>query len=245
LNRGLSLNKEQRGLICAALKRRMEGEPLAYILGKSEFMGLEFKVNQDVLIPRPETEVLVEKVMSLVISHKSQVTSLRILDIGTGSGCIAVSLAKMLPGVEVTATDISQRALAVAFENSRLNGVSENIRFIKSDLFANDGLRTTKYDIIVSNPAYVRAAEIDELQPEVRREPRLALDGGEDGLDFYRKIIQEAGGYLEKGGLLIMEIGFNQAREIKKIFQKYGNFTVLEAVKDYNNIERVIVAKNG
>jgi release factor glutamine methyltransferase len=154
-----------------------------------------------------------------------------------------VSLAKFLPNARITATDISESALSIARQNAILNNVSDKINFFASDLFTEYGIRTTEYDLIVSNPPYICSRDIDALEPEVRREPRIALDGGRDGLDFYRRIINSAPRYLSKGGLLIMEMGFGQCKEIKNIFQKSGQFNIIEVIRDYNNIDRVIVAR--
>jgi release factor glutamine methyltransferase len=235
LNQDVALDKEQSLFISATLERRFSGEPLQYILGKTEFMGLEFKVTPDVFIPRPETEILVETALKLVSSVKCQVSN--ILDLGTGSGCIAVSLARFLPRAKVDAIDISEKALAMAKYNAWLNNAE--INFIQGDLF-----NPTDYDLIITNPPYIPSAEIDNLQPEIQYEPRIALDGGRDGLDFYRRITACAPGYLKEDGFLIMEMGFGQRPQIENIFQKSGNFEIIEVVNDYNNIERVIVAKN-
>lgn len=239
LNRGRRLRKEEASFIASALRRRIAGEPLQYILGKSEFMGLKFKVDPRALIPRPETELLVEKTIELVASCKAQVASLNILDLGTGSGCIAVSLAKLLPGAKISATDISADALEVAEENARLNNVS--IKFLQSDLFTNYQLGITNYDIIISNPPYIAEDEIDTLQPEIQYEPGIALNGGEDGLDFYRRLAAESSGYLNEKGLLILEMGFGQADRIRALFRQSGKFIEKETVRDYNNIERILV----
>ena len=166
---------------------------------------------------------------------------LRILDIGTGSGCIAISLAKFIKNVKVYATDISEKALQIAKQNALLNNVK--VDFLQSNLFQNYRLSAIGYGLIVSNPPYVPACEINTLQPEVRCEPRLALDGGVTGLKFYSRIIPQAGHYLKAGGFLIMEIGFGQKEKIENIFQKYKNFEIIEIVKDYNRIDRVIAAK--
>ncbi|MDD4980354.1 MAG: peptide chain release factor N(5)-glutamine methyltransferase [Candidatus Omnitrophica bacterium] len=243
VNKDLSLDKISSSLVSAALKRRIKSEPIQYILGKAEFMGLQFKVTPDVLIPRPETEILVETAIKLVSGVRCQVSGVNILDLGTGSGCIAVSLAKFLPEAEIHATDISESALEIARANARLNRVDNSISFFQSDLLTAYSLELTAYDIIVSNPPYVPTQEIDTLQPEIQYEPRIALDGGEEGLDFYRRIIQDAPGYLKEGGFLIMEAGFGQKDAIKNVFQKSGFFKVIEWIKDYNNIDRVVVAK--
>jgi len=239
LDRSIILGKDKSGFIAQALKRRINHEPIQYILGKTEFMGLEFKVNPDVFIPRPETEILVETLINIVHSSKLEVHSL--LDIGTGSGCIAISLAKFLKDVKITATDIANEALEVAKQNALLNKVE--INFLQSNLFSNYGLRTMNYELIVSNPPYVSTLELNELQPEIQYEPRIALDGGADGLDFYRRLITESPRYLKRSGFLIMEMGYNQENAIKKIFQNSEVFKIIEVIKDYNNIDRVIVAQ--
>lgn len=243
LNRNLKLNKEKSYLISRVLKKRILGEPIHYILGKVEFMGLEFKITKDVFIPRPETEVLVETVIKYVHGTRYPLAGTNILDIGTGSGCIAVSLAKLLPDAQLTATDISQKAIEVARYNAVLNKVAEKIRFIESNLFARYTVHRTRYDIIVSNPPYIPTEEIKNLQPEIQYEPRIALDAGADGLVFYRRIVGDSHHYLKDGGYLIMEIGYNQRAAIEEILQKEKKIRVIEAVKDYNNIDRVIVAQ--
>jgi len=240
-------------LVSSVLKRRIKAEPIQYILGKTEFMGLEFKVTADVFIPRPETEILVETTIAIVQSSEFRVQ--RILDIGTGSGCIAISLAKFIKNAEVTAIDISNEALKIAKQNAFLNNVKVN--FLTSNLFSNYELPTTpaikiggsaknfggNYELIISNPPYIPTHEIKTLQPEVKHEPHIALDGGRDGLDFYRRIIDIAVRYLKKGGFVIMEIGFNQKDAIKNIFQNSAYFEIIEFVKDYNNMDRVVIAK--
>jgi release factor glutamine methyltransferase len=236
-----AITKDRLTLISSVLKRRIRSEPIQYILGKTEFMGLKFKVAPCVFIPRPETEVLVETTIDLV--HSSEFIVQSILDLGTGSGCIAVSLANFLDDVNITATDISQDVLDIANENARINSVTDKIRFIKSNLFESLAICDMRYAICVCNPPYIPTAEIDNLQPEVQYEPRLALDGGKDGLEFYRKIISLSPCYLKKDGLLIMEMGFNQAGAIRNIFKISGKFKILEVVKDYNNIDRVVVAR--
>jgi len=251
LNKEYILDKDKSVLISAALKRRISGEPIQYILGKAEFMGLEFRVNPDVLIPRPETEILVETAIGQVTpslslgtpfgrtSQSHNVTCINMLDLGTGSGCIAISLAKLLPNSHITATDISDKALLAARENAELNCVRVN--FVQSDLFG--GLHPTSYDLIVSNPPYIPSLEIQDLQPEIGYEPISALDGGSDGLDFYHRIIKDAPQYLKGNGYLIMEMGFRQRDDIKDIFQENKNFKVIDIVSDYNKIDRVIIAQ--
>jgi release factor glutamine methyltransferase len=241
LDRDKLLDKKNSELISGVLKKRAVGQPLQYILGKTEFMSLEFKVSPDVFIPRPETEILVETAIKVTKSPGQPVTKLNILDMGTGSGCIAISLAKLLPHIAVTATDISCAALEVARENAKLNDVS--INFIQSNLFCAYDLRPTTYDLIISNPPYIPTSEIQKLQREVRFEPRIALDGGSDGLNFYRRIIKNSPAYLEDNGYLILEMGFTQRKAIEKIADTSRRFSIVRIVRDYNNIDRVIVLK--
>lgn len=233
------LNHFESSSIASVLKRRLKGEPLQYILGDAEFMGLRFKVDSRVLIPRPETEILVEKAIELVASRKLQVASVNILEIGTGSGCIAVSLAKFLPGAKITATDISEEALELARNNAVINGVK--IDFFRADLFSVDDQRPVAYDLIISNPPYIAQAQIAKLQPEIQYEPRVALNGGRDGLDFYRRLSMESPRYLKPKGLLVIEIGFGQADEVREIFRESAKLVEKEAARDYNNIERILV----
>jgi release factor glutamine methyltransferase len=221
--------------------------PLQYIMGKTKFFGLDFEVNDDVLIPRPETEVLVQTVLDIV-NHESCIVGRnpfvvdrkRILDLGTGAGNIAISLTKHAPLCKIFASELSDGALRVARRNAELNGVADKIVFIKSDLFKSiDG----KFDIIASNPPYIARHEFPGLQKEVLMEPRIALDGGEDGLDFYRRIIDTAPGYLNDGGYIVMELGYGQAPLIKKIIESRQGFKFLEVKEDQYVIERIVVAK--
>ena len=246
LNKDLRLDRSKSSVIAGALKRRINGEPIQYIIGKTEFMGLEFIVTPDVLIPRPETEILVETVLNQLSAFSCQHSALNILDLGTGSGCIAVSLAKFLANAHVDAIDISEEALSVAKQNAALNSVEINL--FLGDLFipAYCLLPTAYYDLIIANPPYISTVEIETLQAEIQYEPRVALDGGKDGLDFYRRIIGVSCAYIKGNGLLIMEIGFDQAEPIKNIFKNSNKFEIIEIVKDYNGIDRVIVGrKNG
>lgn len=237
-------DKKLYQLFSTIYQRRALSRPLQYILGYTEFMGLNFKIKEGVFIPRPETEILVETAIKYVTKLQNhKVTKLNILDIGTGSGCIAVSLAKFIPLAKIIATDYSVKALEIAKDNAKLNKVSDKITFIRSDLFTSYKVRVTSYDIIVSNPPYIPAREIGLLQPEIRYEPRIALDGGEDGLEFYKRIFKESHSYLKENGYLIMEVGFGQAKTIKDIASSSVRFKVLETIKDYSDIERVIVFK--
>ncbi|MEK6728245.1 MAG: peptide chain release factor N(5)-glutamine methyltransferase [Candidatus Omnitrophota bacterium] len=248
LNKGLVLDKDKLHLVSSALKKRVKGEPIQYILGKTEFMGLEFKVTPDVLIPRPETEILVETVIKY--ANRLPAIACPILELGTGSGCIAVSLAKYLPESQITATDVSKKALLVARYNAKLNKVAKKIKFLKSDLFKDFPICDTclpagkvRYAICVSNPPYIASSEIKRLQPEVQFEPEVALNGGSDGLYFYENIIKSSPKYLRGRGFLIFEIGFNQKDAVKKYIQNSGYFEIIEIIKDYNNLDRVVVAR--
>ena len=239
LNQDRPLSKEEQQSVSQALKRRISGEPIQYILGKTEFMGLEFKVTPQVLIPRDDTEILVEQTINLVKQNKF-LSNPRILDLCTGSGCIAISLAKYIKGSQVIASDISWEALNIAKENALLNNVE--VEFIRSDLFSAISFQPSAVDIIVSNPPYVKTLDIESLEPEVRHEPLIALNGGVDGLSFYYKIISQAHKYLKNKGFLVLEIGFGQSQDIQNLFKNSKNFEVIEIVKDYNNIDRVVIA---
>ena len=213
--------------------------PVQYIMGSTEFCGLDIKVNEDVLIPRPETEILVSVVTDLVNNSQPTVRSKRILDLCAGSGNIAIALTKKLSDCKIVASDISEKALAIARENAESHQAG-SIEFIKSNLFYDlNGL----FDIIVSNPPYISGPEFAELQEEVLKEPRIALYGGEDGLDFYRRIFGAAGKFLNDGGYVAVEIGYGQAGAIKDICENVEGFKVAEIKKDLSCINRVIVAK--
>lgn len=209
---------------------RLTGRPLWYILGDTEFYGYKIKVDERVLIPRPETELMTEQVLRTAEQGD------KVLDLCTGSGCIAIALAKKGAEKEltVTASDISADALALAQENAKRNGV--DIKFIESDLL--EGVRG-KFNIIVCNPPYIKSGDIAGLQKEVQFEPKGALDGGEDGLDFYRRLAKEAPRHLVKGGTLFMECGIGQAQEIVKLFKKF-DYTMVS--RDYNDVERFVRA---
>ena len=218
-----------------AVKQRAARLPVAYITGSKEFMGLEFQVTPAVLIPRPDTEVLVETALGLL----KEVESPEILDIGTGSGAICVSMLVNLPSAKGTTVDISPDAIAVARGNANKHQVSERLTFCLGDLFSPVAGR--KFHGILSNPPYIPEADIAQLTPEVRQEPNLALDGGVDGLDFYRRIIEEGRLYLASGGFIAMEVGIGQASLVAGLAEKTGFFKVSNIVKDYGGIERVVV----
>lgn len=237
------LDTESRRVFEAAIQRRAQREPLQYIIGKQEFWGLDLAVTPDVLIPRPETELVVESALKIITRRDQQVT---IVDLCTGSGCISVSLAKELPSARIFAADLSDKALAIARENALRHGVSERIRFLEGNLF--QPLKELDIrgavDIIVSNPPYVQSGDHASLQPEVRDfEPELALIAGPRGTEIHQKIINEAPEYLKQHGALIMELGLGQAELLARMAQKTGAYGVPEVLKDLAGIERVIVAK--
>lgn len=213
-------------------QRRLKREPVHRITGEREFYGRAFKLSDETLIPRPDTEILVEAVISE--------TPLSILEIGTGSGAIAVSLAAELENVSILATDVSQDALSTANQNAKAHGVNEKIQFVKADLF--EGLKGT-FDAIISNPPYIPSAELVDLQDEVRFfDPSRALDGGIDGLDFYRSILAKAPKYLRDGGQIFLELGIDQGEDVRQIAEGVG-FKNIKLINDLNNIERVFSAQ--
>ena len=214
------------------IERRSKRIPLSYVIGTRDFFGLTFKVDENVLIPEQETELLVEE----VIKHSEGKS---VLDMCTGSGCIAISIALFGKPSKVAASDISEKALKVARENAKSLKAGE-ISFIQGDMFENV---TDKFDIIVSNPPYIETGEIDELMPEVRDYiPRLALDGDIDGLKFYRIISKEAVKKLNKNGRIFYEIGYNQSRAVASILLENG-FTDVNIMKDYSGLDRIVMAK--
>ena len=239
-----SLSTQERARYLSILEKRKEGLPLHYILGRCEFFGLEFKIRAGVFIPRPETEILVEKAIEKMKDEGRRTKDVRIFDIGTGSGNIAISLAKHLPNAKITAVDISPEAICLASENAQLHGVTDRIEFVNADIAAiSYQLSAISYDIIVSNPPYIKSEDISGLQIEVQHEPIIALDGGKDGLDFYPKIMSIAAALLKPNGLLIFEIGLGQAEDIVAIIADYSQFSVEEIIKDHSAIERVMVLK--
>ena len=220
-----------------AIKRLINGEPIQHITHQQEFMKLSFFVNEDVLIPRPDTEILVEEVIKIAKKIKAK----NILDMCTGSGAIAVSLAKYLDNVEITAVDISTKTLNVAKTNAKNNEVENKITFIESNLFEN--IVNEKYDIIVSNPPYIKKDVIKTLNKEVQKEPKIALNGGYDGLDFYRKITHQSEEYLKFNGYLCFEIGYDQKKDVIKIINDERKFTGTYSKKDLCDNDRIVVTR--
>ena len=224
-------------LLCALIVRRRTGEPIQHIIGEAEFYGLSFRVNRDVLIPRPETEHMVEKTIALATDFKHP----RIVDVGTGSGAIAMTLALKLPAAEIYATENSAPALAVARQNAERNGVVDRVRFLEGDLL--NPVAGQHFEIVVSNPPYVPEGDRDALSVEVRDyEPAQALFAGPDGLDVYRRLIPAAFDALVPGGFLVLEIGYGQQAAIHALLKKEG-FTAIEFTADLQGIPRVALAR--
>lgn len=220
----------------AALDKRLTHMPVQYITGYQNFMGLEFMVSKDVLIPRMDTEILVEEVLRLGLSN------VRVLDICTGSGCILLSILKYVYGSSGVGVDISDGALGVAEANSEALGIDAT--FIKSDMFENIP-KDERFDIVVSNPPYIRSDVIGTLMSEVKDyEPLLALDGSEDGLKFYRIIADRAPEYLNNGGMLFLEIGYDQGAEVSALLSAAG-FMDVEVIKDLSGLDRVVSGRIG
>jgi release factor glutamine methyltransferase len=230
------LTEEEIKAIRGFLKRRAAHEPVQYILGHTEFYGMKFIIDQSVLIPRSDTEILVEKAIGLIGNR-----DLTVYEIGTGSGCIAVSLAKHCPNIRIKACDISIQALDIAEKNADLNGYAKRITFEKLNILEN--VPEGKYDILISNPPYISKPVFENLDRQVRDyEPAGALTDGMDGLTFYRRINELAPVMLNDGGSIIIEIGYDQAEKVREIYKK--SFRNVEVLKDYSKNDRVVTAYN-
>lgn len=233
------LTRQQEDKFFDGISKLSKDIPIEHITHKKEFMKLDFFVDENVLIPRQDTEILVEEVIEIA----KKINAKKILDLCTGSGAIAISLAKYLPSTQVTALDISSKALEVAKLNAKTNNVESQITFVESNLLEN--LPKEKYDMIVSNPPYIKQDIIKELDREVQKEPHIALDGGKDGLDFYRKIIDSGYEYLKYGGYLCLEIGYDQKEEVMNLLDNNGQYINKICIKDLYDNDRVIIAKVG
>lgn len=229
------IDKQQQWQYFVNIEKLTKGIPLQHITHRQEFMKMDFFVDENVLIPRPDTEILVEEVIKIAQKYNSP----GILDLCTGSGAIAISLKKFVPNADITAVDISEKALEIAQKNAKK--LETKINFLKSDLF--DKLDNKKFDIIVSNPPYIRKDEIKKLSEEVQKEPKIALDGGEDGLDFYRIITEQAINYLKTGSFLCFEIGYNQKNDVIKIIEDEQNYKNTYCKKDLYGNDRIIITQ--
>jgi release factor glutamine methyltransferase len=228
----------ERSRFKSLIQKRAEGCPTAYLTGQRDFYLLSFEVSPAVLIPRPDTEMLILAAADAL----KPLNQPRILDLGTGSGCIAVSLAHQWKTAHITAVDVSPEALAIARRNATTHGVAERVTFLQGDLFA-PLVAEAKYEMIISNPPYIAPTEIETLAPEVRdHEPRLALDGGPDGLDFYRRIAHNSEQHLAPDGTVLVEIGYNQGNTVPELFRAAG-FTQVKLQKDLSQRPRVVLAR--
>ena len=248
INDNKEIKKEEYELFMNYIEQIKKGMPLQYITNKQEFMRINFYVDKNVLIPQPDTEILVENVLKICENIKKQKEEnkeeVRVLDLCTGSGAIAISLDSILKekniNASVYASDISNEALEVAKKNNNLNNT--NVKFINSNLFEN--IIEKEFDIIVSNPPYIRTDVIEnELSKQVKEEPILALDGGIDGLDFYRKIISKANNFFNNSGYLCLEIGYDQKKEVINLLKENKEYIEIKAIKDLSNNDRCIIAK--
>lgn len=237
INEEKEIEEDEKTRYYLALIEIIQGMPLQYITNKQEFMNLEFYVDENVLIPQPDTETLVEEVINIAKDNKGK---LEILDMCTGSGCIGISLAKNITNSDITMTDISKNALNIAKINCEKNEIKNNVEFKESNMFKNI---SKKYDIIVSNPPYIQKNIIKTLPKNVQKEPLIALDGGEDGLDFYKILVDEAYKFLNDEGYLCLEIGYDQKEEVIKLLNDNENYKEICCKKDLSGNDRIIVAK--
>ncbi|MDI6716108.1 MAG: peptide chain release factor N(5)-glutamine methyltransferase [Actinomycetota bacterium] len=240
LNKERILCEAEVKLIEEAVKERLTGRPLQYILGCSQFRYLGLVCREGVLIPRPETELLVDEALAEL---KSLGGPRNVLDLGCGTGAIALSIAHEYPKANVYASDVSSQALELTRENAVLNGLAGKIQIIESSLFEALGNLVGQLDMIISNPPYIPSNELKNLQREVQFEPALALDGGRDGLKFYRLIANQSPEFLKPGGVLLLEVGVNQAASVANMLKSTGCFNSIEITKDYQGIERIVKAR--
>lgn len=234
-NNDMEFSKDQTDNYINSIKKISTGIPIQYITNNQEFMNLNFYVDENVLIPQPDTEILVEEVINEYKEKKC-----RILDLCTGSGAIAISLAKYINESNIVASDISMKALQIAKLNAEKNLVRKKIEFIESDMF--DKIYKEDFDIIVSNPPYIKTKVIEELDKQVKNEPYIALDGGADGLKFYKIIIENAYKYIKNEGKVFLEIGYDQKNELINLFKENNHYENIYSKKDLGGNDRIIVA---
>lgn len=235
MNQEQEVEEKKRQEYEKVIQKIIEGIPMQYITHKQEFYGMPFYVDENVLIPQPDTEILVEEVVNLAKNQQEN-----ILDIGTGSGAIGIALASNITSANITISDISKKALEIAKKNAIENKVIQKIKLVQSNLFEN--IEGT-FSIIVSNPPYIETEIIKELPKQVQNEPILALDGGKDGLTFYRKLVEEAPNYLRQGGYLCMEIGYNQKEDVLELLQNSPRYQHTYSKKDLSGNDRIIIAQ--
>ena len=245
LNGDRELKNKEKLQLEDMIEKRIKKIPLQYITKHQEFMGMDFLVEEGVLIPRPETEILVEEAIKKLKNYKYS-NNLKIADLGTGTGVIAISIAKFTEDVVIYATDISKNSLQIALKNAKKNDCKDKIIFLQGDLFEPfiGRIEKNSLDGIISNPPYINSYDFKSLSPEVKNnEPKIALFGGIDGLDYYRKIIKKSPQYLRKNGFLALEVGLNQSKMVKELITKANSFNQdIEIIKDYLGIERVVIA---
>ena len=242
INHEQEITKEQEIEFELGLEKIKNNIPIQYITNHQEFMKLDFYVDENVLIPQPDTEILVEEVIKYankISQENSNSSPLKILDLCTGSGAIAISLGKYIDNCEITASDIRHKAIQIAKLNAEKNLIRNKIKFIESDMFEN--IQDTDFDIIVSNPPYIETNIIPTLSPEVQKEPHLALNGGFDGLDFYKQIINNSEKYLNTNGKVFLEIGYNQKNVLFDLIHSKKANSVPECIKDLSGNDRVII----
>ena len=243
LNFEKPLRTDELDLIRQYLKRRGDHEPLQYILGEAEFYSLRFKLNKYTLIPRPETELLVELVVRQCKEYFKNKSSIKILDIGTGSGNIAIALAKELESSLITAIDVQTEALKIANENAEYHEVTNRIDFVEQNILFSDLNMSNIYDVIVSNPPYISTKEFEELPEDVKLfEPAIALNGGDDGLIFYKRFTDFAKTLIQDNGFVALEIGARQADDVLNLFKNEAHFSSVEIMKDLNQLPRILFA---
>lgn len=235
------VKKPQLDKLRSLVERCTRNEPVQYLTGRCGFYSLSLKVSPACLIPRPETEMLVERAIEFLRSREGEQY---VCDLCTGCGCIAVAIAKNFSKAKIIATDICDEALSIAVENVKKYELDQRIELLQGDLFAPviNQLDIKEFDLIVCNPPYVSGDEYEKLDAKVKTEPKLALDGGADGLDVYRRIAADSGGHLKKGGAILLEIGFAQGRQVKKLLEDTNVFGPIKIEKDFNNNDRVVIA---
>jgi len=245
LNFDKILSNNERKELEQAIQKRLKNIPLQYITKHQEFMGMDFFIEEGVLIPRPETEILVEKIIEK-LKNKKPDSHLRVADLGTGSGIIAISMAKYIKNITIYAIDISEKSLKLASKNALKHNCEDKIVFIQGDLFEplREKIDQNCLDGVVSNPPYISLEDFKSLPVEIReREPKIALCGGVNGMDYYRKIVKKASYFLKKNGFVALEVGAGQAKKVKELILKENDFKQnIEIFRDYSNIERVVIA---